>query len=119
MKIYPYNYRSLCISVFAFMLVILGPTFTYASDLDDIYLPLVAKGKYLYQAKMTNFDMTEEGSHGSASFSRFDSNPSLASIFHSLRFSPVSGLELETGYEHFFPREYTRSTYDGPTPAKL
>jgi len=117
MNIYSHNCRVLCISILALMFVISEQTFICASNLDDIYTPLVAKDKYLYQAKITNFDMVENGSHGSASFSDFDSNPSLVSAFHSLRFSPVSGLELEAGYEHFFPREYTRSTFDGPTPS--
>ena len=103
-------------ALFILALIILWSSWSDAANLSDIYMPHVAKNKYLYEIEVTSFDMVEEGSHGGTEFSDFNSDPSLVSAFHSLRFSPISGLEVEAGYEHYFPREYTRSTYDGPTP---
>ncbi|MCK5178026.1 MAG: hypothetical protein KAR32_00720 [Candidatus Omnitrophica bacterium] len=87
----------------------------HAADLDDIYTPFIAQDKFLYQAEISSFHMTEEGLHGSASFGDFESDPSLLSVYHSLRFSPVSDFEVEAGYGQFLPREYSRLTYDNPT----
>ena len=103
-------------TIFILALIVLRPFWIYAAGMDDLYSPLVGEDRYLYGIKITDFDMTERGTHGSASFSDFNSDPSLVSAYQTLRFSPVSHLELETGYGHYFPRDYTRSTYDGPTP---
>ena len=105
--------RIICVLVFAVMWI---PA-SFAASLDDLYAPLLAKNSYLYQAKISHYGMAESGEHGNASFSRFESDPGLVNLSHSLRFSPLVGLDAEIGYGHYFPREYRRSTYDGPTLA--
>jgi len=99
------------------MLAVLRPSPVYAAGLDGIYSPLVDRGQFFYQSEFSSFDINEDGSHGSASFGRFESDPRLTSVSHSMRFSPVSGLELEAGYGQILPQNYTRLTYDGPTSA--
>ena len=106
--------KLLLITLSSFIFSLCQPP-VHAADLDDIYTPFIAQDKFLYQAEISNFDMSEDGVHGSASFSDFESDPSLLSVSHSLRFSPVSGFEVEAGYGQFLPREYSRLTYDDPT----
>lgn len=103
--------------VCVFVLGILWIPTGFAASLDDLYAPLLAKDSYLYQIKVSQYGMTERGEHGNVSFGRFEADPNLVNLSHSLRFSPLIGFEVETGYGHHFPREYKRSTYDDPTGA--
>ena len=106
--------KLLLITLSSFVFSLCQPL-VHAADLDDIYTPFIAQDKFLYQAEIYNFDMSEEGIHGSSSFGDFESDPSLLSVSNSLRFSPVSGFEVEAGYGQFLPREYSRLIYDNPT----
>jgi len=94
-----------------------GPSMGFAASLDDAHTPLLSKGRYLYQAKVSQYGMSEIGEHGNAGFGRFESDPGFVSLSNSLRFSPLVGLEVEVGYGQHFPHEYRRLTYDGPTTA--
>ena len=113
MKINSFLFCIVCAVVFGSFGLATG----FAASIDDAYTPLLANGRYLYQAKFSQYGMTEIGQHGNAGFGRFEADPSLVNLSHSLRFSPLVGLEVETGYGHYFPRKYQRSTYDGPTSA--
>ncbi|MBN1869301.1 MAG: hypothetical protein JW847_01820 [Candidatus Omnitrophica bacterium] len=113
----PPRHQTLFSVISLFASVVLCSSQGYAADLGDIYSPLIGSNKFLYKAEMYSFDMSEEGTHGSASFGAFNSDPKLFSLSHSLRFSPIANMEIETGYRQFLPQEYTRYTYDGPTSA--
>lgn len=113
MKINSLLFCTVCAVVFGSFGLATG----FAASIDDAYTPLLANGRYLYQAKVSQYGMTEIGQHGNAGFGRFEAAPSLVNLSNSLRFSPLVGLEVEIGYGHYFPREYQRSTYDGPTSA--
>jgi len=107
----------LCSIVCVLMLGVLWIPAGFTASLDDLYAPLLAKDSYLYQIEVSQYGMTERGEHGNVSFGRFEAGPSLVNLSHFLRFSPLADLEVETGYGHYFPTSYKRSTYDGPTGA--
>lgn len=83
----------------------------YSAEMDDLYKPLLNKSRLLYEGNFYYFELEEDGMHGNNAYDKFDSAPYIYSFGNSLRFSPLSSLDIGLGFKQFFPASYRRLTY--------
>ncbi len=98
------------LALFLMLLALVQPFKLYALELDDLYEPLLQKGKFLYKEKIEYFKLREEGTHGNASYDRFSSTPYLYFFDNSIRFSSI--IDAELGFKETYPSGYKRLTYN-------
>lgn len=83
----------------------------FAADLNQLYGPFVKTGDVLFEESLYYFGLEEEGTHGSATYEDFDSEPSYYSLNTLLRFSFMNKLECALASGQAIPAEYSRFTY--------
>ncbi|UCC95952.1 MAG: hypothetical protein JSW40_04180, partial [Candidatus Omnitrophota bacterium] len=83
-----------------------------AADLDDLYAPLLEKGRIFYSAEGSYFRLKENGIHGSLSYDRIESTPEFYSFHNFFLFSPIEAVELGLGFGYTSASAYERSVYD-------
>lgn len=88
----------------------------YSSNLDDIYEPLLNKKRFLLSSQLDYFQLDEAGHHGLAAYDALDSSPYFLSLYNSARASILPDLEVQLGYKHTFPSDYSRYTYSPTGP---
>ena len=101
------------LSIFLSLLLFLSyfAPYGYGADLDGLYQPLLEGDRFLYKTQAYLFDLDDRGVHGGANFDRFDADPYFLTFGKVLRFSPISPVEIELGYNEALHTDYKRSTY--------
>ena len=94
------------------LITVLLSTPVHAQTLDHLSGPLIPQGRYLYTVGTGYFHLQERGTHGSASFGEFSSEPDYWSIINHFTFTPLKNTELHFGVVNNFSTESPRYTYN-------
>lgn len=85
--------------------------------LDELYKPFVPKGKFLSSTEYDYFYSQAYGTHGAANYGRVVNGADFYSLKESVKFSPLSNLEIGLGYGRVLPFSFRRDAYYPATDA--
>ena len=94
------------------IIIFLHALSAFAGQLDELYAPLVEKGRVYSRSAFSFFSLIEEGIHGHMSFAEFESEPDYQTLRETLTFSPLEKWEVRIGYGKDFNADYSRPTYN-------
>jgi hypothetical protein len=87
------------------------------SYMDELYSPLVPKGKFLSRTEYDYFYSHAYGTHGAAAYGKVVNGADFYALKESIKFSPLSNLEIGLGYGSVLPFSFRRDAYYPDTDA--
>lgn len=78
----------------------------------ELYKPLVPKKRFLSDTEFYYFNKHSYGNHGYTLYDRISNDSHFYSLKESVKFSPLSNLEMELGYKRVLPSSFKRVVYE-------